>query len=183
MKTPEFARMSPTGRIPVLELDNGTFVVESIAIIEYLEELFPEPDMIGATPEARVRARSTSLIVSDLVLPIGTYVRHNGPGPGFLESRGLPRHPEMAAFFKPTVHRGLAALETVLDDQPFLGGERPMIPDCHAYAILHACVDKFGFELPEATPGLRAWYERFSARPSAPYQFEDDDGAAVAARS
>jgi glutathione S-transferase len=172
MKTPAFARMSPTGRIPVLELDDGTFVVESIAIMEYLEERFPDPDMIGATAEARLRTRSTSLVVSDMVLPIGTYVRHSGPGPGFLESRGLQRHPEVAAFFRPTVHRGLAALETLLGDNPFLGGARPMIPDCHAFAILHACVDKFGFELPETTPKLRAWYERFSERPSAPYGSE-----------
>lgn len=177
MKTPEFARMSPTGRIPVLELDDGTFVVESIAIVEYLEELYPEPNMIGATPEERVRTRSATLIVSDLVIPIGTYVRNRGTTPGFLESRGLSRHPDVAAFFEPTVHRGLAALEAILGDQPFLTGERPMIPDCHAYGVLHACVAKFNFELPESTPRLRAWYARFSERPSAPYQLDEHQGA------
>jgi glutathione S-transferase len=167
MKTEAFKAMSPTGRIPVLELYDGTHVVESIAILEYLEELYPDPDMIGATPEERVRTRALSSIVSDLVIPIGTYVRHRGAEPGFLESRGLKRLPQMADFFLGYVDRGLAALESLMGDNEFLAGDRPMIPDCHAFAILQACVDKFDYQFTGKVPRLKAWYERFAARPSA----------------
>ncbi len=168
MNTEAFAQKSPTLRIPVLELDDGSSIVESIAIIEYLEELYPEPNMLGATPEERAFTRMMSSIVTDLVLPIGTYVRHRGVDPGFLESRGLRRYPEMAEFFLGTVNRGLGAFETLMGDNEFLTGNRPMIPDCHAYAILQACVEKFDYEFTDRVPRLAAWYERFSTRPSAP---------------
>ena len=167
MKTAAFKAMSPTGRIPILELDDGSHVVESIAIIEYLEELHPHPNMIGATPAERVQTRALSSIVSDLVIPIGTYVRHRGTEPGFLESRGLQRQPQMAEFFLGYVNRGLAALETMIGDNEFLAGSRPTIPDCHAFAVLQACVDKFDYEFTEQVPRLKSWYARFAARPSA----------------
>ncbi len=48
-KTAEFLRKNPAGKIPVLETDDGAFIAESAAIVEYLEELFPQPPMIGAT--------------------------------------------------------------------------------------------------------------------------------------
>src|SRR5882724_1948232 len=48
-RTPEFLRKNPAGKIPVLETDDGTFIAESAAIVEYLEELFPQPAMIGNT--------------------------------------------------------------------------------------------------------------------------------------
>jgi len=165
MKAPEFIKMSPTGRIPVLELDDGSFVPESGAIIEYLEERFPDPDMLGSTPERRASTRAVSLIVSDLVIPMGSFVRHSSET--FLASRGLKRVPELVDFFAPSIDRGLTALEAIIGDNDFLTGERPMIPDCHCYALMHACIDKFDYDLPPKFERLRGWYERFSARPSA----------------
>ncbi|MBL4801593.1 MAG: glutathione S-transferase family protein [Emcibacter sp.] len=166
MATSAFKAMSPTGKIPVLELDDGSYVVESMAIIEYLEECYPTPGMIGATAEERVMTRSITSIVNDLFAPLGTFVRHNGPGPGFLESRGMPRHALLAEFFLPTVNRGFGALEIVMSNNMFLAGDRPMIPDCHLYALLEACIDKFGYVLSDELPQLIGWYARFSTRPS-----------------
>ena len=54
---PEHLARSPLGRLPVLELDDGSFLSESLAIIQYLEELHPEPPMIGREPLARARVR------------------------------------------------------------------------------------------------------------------------------
>jgi glutathione S-transferase len=165
MKTPEFLALSPTGRIPVLELDDGSSIPESTAIIEYLEELHPEPDMIGATPRARARVRALQSIAADLVIPMGNYVRHSSPD--FLPSRGLTPVPEVADFFVPGIDRGLTALEMMIGDNDYLAGDRPTLADCHLYALFHACIDKFGYELPDKFPRLLAWYARFSERPSA----------------
>ena len=165
MKTPWFYAKSPTGRIPVLELDDGTCIPESAAIIEYLEELHPEPNMIGRTALERAKVRALQSIVSDLVLPMGTFVRHSHPT--FLESRGLPRNPALGEFFVPGIDRGLSALETLIGDQPFLAGSRPMIADCHCYALFHACIDKFGYKLADKFVRLQAWYDLFGKRPSA----------------
>src|SRR3954451_10875078 len=46
-KSPEFARINPIQRVPVLELDDGTLIAESIAICRYFEELQPEPPLFG----------------------------------------------------------------------------------------------------------------------------------------
>jgi glutathione S-transferase len=48
-KTAEFLKLNPLGTLPVLELDGGTTINESLAIMEYLEECFPEPCLIGTT--------------------------------------------------------------------------------------------------------------------------------------
>jgi glutathione S-transferase len=165
MKMPEFFVKSPTGKIPVLELEDGTCIPESAAIIEYLEELYPEPNMIGRTAMERAHVRALQSIVSDLVLPMGNYVRHGSPT--FLESRGLKRMPEITNFFAPLISRNLTALEAMIGSNPFLAGDRPTIADCHFYALAHACIDKFQYELPEEFSRLQGWYNRFSERPSA----------------
>ena len=57
-KTPDFLAKNPAGKIPVLELDDGTCIAESAAIVEYLEELHPEPPMIGTTAVERAQVRA-----------------------------------------------------------------------------------------------------------------------------
>ena len=46
-KTPEYRAIAPTSRIPALELDDGTVILESTAICRYLESLYPEPNLFG----------------------------------------------------------------------------------------------------------------------------------------
>ncbi|WP_176592237.1 glutathione S-transferase family protein [Sphingobium sp. EM0848] len=165
MKTPEFLKMSPTGRIPILELDDGTCIPETMAIIEYLEAVYPEPNMLGSDDRERAWTRAVSSMVADLVIPWGNLVRHRAPS--IVESYGFKRVPEVALFFEPIVERGLNALEIAIGDNPFLVGDRPMIPDCHAFALFHATIDKFDYKLPDRFERLIAWYARFSQRPSA----------------
>ena len=57
-RQPDFLKKNPMGGLPVLELDDGSFLPESLAIIEYFEELHPNPPMIGTTPLERARARA-----------------------------------------------------------------------------------------------------------------------------
>src|ERR1051325_12136801 len=61
-RTPEFLKKNPLGGLPVLELDDGSFLSESLAIIEYFEELHPDPPMIGKTPLERARVRPLARI-------------------------------------------------------------------------------------------------------------------------
>ena len=56
-RRPEFLAKNPLGGLPVLELDDGTHLTESLAIIEFLEEQHPHPPMIGTTPLERARVR------------------------------------------------------------------------------------------------------------------------------
>ena len=60
-RSEEHTGRNPFARLPVLELDDGSFLLESLAIIEYLEELNPEPPMIGVTPVGRAQVRADRL--------------------------------------------------------------------------------------------------------------------------
>ena len=74
-RTPEFLAKNPLGKLPVLELDDGSYVCESLAIIEYLEELHPDPPLFGVTPEERAHARAVERAADiGVLLPIGQIV-------------------------------------------------------------------------------------------------------------
>src|SRR5512143_278423 len=61
-RTPEFLAKNPAGGLPVLELDDGSHLTESLAIIELFEEQNPNPPMIGTTPVERARTRAIERI-------------------------------------------------------------------------------------------------------------------------
>ncbi|MEO2170036.1 MAG: glutathione S-transferase, partial [bacterium] len=67
-KTPEFLAKNPLGALPVLELDDGSYLTESLAIMEYLEELHPENPMLGTNAQARARVRELERIAEAGVL-------------------------------------------------------------------------------------------------------------------
>src|SRR5262244_3673855 len=61
-RQPEFLKKNPMGGLPVLEMDDGSHLSESLAIMEYFEELHPEPPMIGKTPQERAHVRALERI-------------------------------------------------------------------------------------------------------------------------
>ena len=61
-RQPEFLKKNPLGGLPVLELDDGSQLTESLTIMEYLEELNPKPPMIGTTAIERARVRELERI-------------------------------------------------------------------------------------------------------------------------
>ena len=69
-KLPAFADMAAEGLVPVLELDDGTRLTQSMAIIEYLDETHPEPPLLPADALGRARVRALSQIVACEIHPI-----------------------------------------------------------------------------------------------------------------
>ncbi|UCE87834.1 MAG: glutathione S-transferase family protein, partial [Deltaproteobacteria bacterium] len=123
---PEHRSRNPFGRLPVLELDDGTHLIESLAIIEYLEELHPEPPMIGSDPIERARVRELERIAELGVLFPVAHIVHATNSP-----LGLPPVPEIAHFFRGRLPDALRFLdERLADGRPFLAGERPSLADC-----------------------------------------------------
>ena len=160
-RSPEHLARNPLGRLPVLELDDGTFLTESLAIIEYLEELHPEPAMIGRTPLERARVRELERIADlGVLLPIARIV-HATRSP-----LGLPPNPAVAEHARAALPAALRVLDERIGDQPFLAGARPSIADCTLFAALGFGA-VFGVELDPAFERLHAWRTRFAARPSA----------------
>ena len=90
-RSAEHRARNPLGKLPVLELDDGSFLTESLAIIEYLEELHPEPPMLGRTPLERARARELERLADLGVLLRVARIVHATRSP-----LGLPPNPAVA---------------------------------------------------------------------------------------
>jgi glutathione S-transferase len=150
---------NPFGRLPVLELDDGTFITESLAIIEYLEELYPRPAMIGETALERARVRELERIAEmGVLLPLARIIHAtNSP-------LGWPPVPEVAALFRRQLPEACSVLEARLSDgRAFLAGERATIADCTLAAGLQ--FGRFaGVTLEERFANLAAWDRRYRSR-------------------
>ncbi|MDH5676686.1 MAG: glutathione S-transferase family protein [Myxococcales bacterium] len=160
-RSEQFAGLNPRKLLPVLELDDGSHLTESLAIIEYLEELSPEPSMWGATPEQRAQARSLERLADGGVLvPIGHQV-HATRSPV-----GYPPNPAVAEYMRGRMEGPLRVLEAALGRHDFVAGDRPTVADCTLYAGL-AFGKFFQIEIDPGFAHVAAWFERFGQRPSA----------------
>jgi len=159
-QSPEHRARSPFGTVPVLELDDGELIPESLAIVEYLEECHPEPPLIGRSPVERARVRVLERIVETRVLmPLARLV-HAERSP-----LGLAPDPAVAARVRTALPQGLAYLDAVLaDGRPFLAGERPTIADCTLAAALQ--FGRFGGQDPAPEfAHLHRWDRAYRDRP------------------
>jgi len=161
-KEPEHLARNPFGTVPTLELDDGSYLVESLAIIEYLEDKFPDGALLAGSPEQRGRARDVERIV-DLRLagPMGAY------GHAVNSPLGYPKDDEKAAQMESNMQAPLDYLENLLSDgRPLLLGDRVAIADCTLQASLqftrYVEADIFGDR-----PLLRDWDKRYRERPAA----------------
>ncbi len=157
---PDFLALNPRGKLPVLELDDGSPLTESLAIIEYLEERFPDPPMIGETPEQRARVRSVERVADLCVLvPLARTV-HASRSP-----LGLPPNPAVAADAREAFEQGLALFDAEFAGHEFVAGDRVSVADCTLWAALGFGA-AFGIEADPRHEHLARWREQFGARPS-----------------
>ena len=162
---PELERRSPLAAVPILRTENGTPIRSSIAILEYLEERFPSPDMLGATPELRARTRELVAVIDEAALQFGIWC-HKG-SPAFA---GREEQSREAGTIAADAYNGrLRMLGTLAGETPgtFLAGDGVTIADCIAMATLQFAEKLYGVPLPEGCAVLRDWYDMFGKRPSA----------------
>ena len=159
---PEHLARNPFGRVPVLELADGSYLGESLAIIEYLEECYPEPPMIGREPRSRARVRELERIAEMGVLQPVARIVHATTSP-----LGLDPDPGIAAYFERSLVKPLAVLDDTLSDgRAFLAGDAGSIADCTLQAALQFA--RYA-KLDVCSPfdNLRRWDEAYRARPAA----------------
>lgn len=159
-KSPEHLARNPFGRLPVLELDDGTCLTESRAIMGYLEELYPEPNLIGASPKERAQVMEVERVAEQGVLYAAARIVHAKASP-----LGLPANPAVVEFYEPRLARTLEVLEAWMSDgRPFLAGTGPTVADCTMLAGLN-----FGrlakLSLDPSLQRLCAWERSFRQRP------------------
>ena len=162
-RTPEFLKKNPLGGLPVLELDDGSHLTESLAIIEYLEELHPQPPMLGSTPLERARVREAERICDLGVLgSVGTIFQNTHP---FFAQR-VKQSADAADNARPRLNNALKAIDDRLAKHKFVAGEKPTIADCTLLAALDFA-SFAGIEIDPAHRNVHRWYEEFKQRASA----------------
>lgn len=163
-RTAEFSAVNPLQTIPVLELDDGSMIAESIAICRYLEEMHPEPNLFGATPLERATVEMWQRRVEwHLLLPIAQVFRHTHPHMAKLEE---PQLAEWAAANRPRALRNMAIFDDALRDRTFVAGDRFTVADITGLVALDF-TRPARIAIPAELANLRRWHEALRARRSA----------------
>ncbi len=163
-KTAEFSALNPFQTIPVLELEDGTKISESIAICRYVEELHPEPNLFGATPLERATVEMWQRRVElHLMLPIAQVMRHSHPHMAQMED---PQIPDWAAANRPRALRNMLIFDGVLSDRLFIAGDRFTVADITGLVALDF-TRPARIAIPAELGNLNRWFAELKARPSA----------------
>jgi glutathione S-transferase len=160
-----FLAINPAGGTPVLELDDGTALAETLAICEWLEETYPEPPLIGATAQARAVTRMWTRRVDLFVAQPLTA--------GFRGAEGLPLFkdrvrclPQAADDLKLAAREGLAWLEREIGERRYLAGDQVTLADLLLFSFVEFGA-MVGQPFDPAHRRLAAWHDRMASRPSA----------------
>jgi glutathione S-transferase len=164
-RRPAHLARNPHGQTPTLELDDGRFLSEVLPICEYIEELHPDPSLIGSTPEARAEARMWARRVDlNICEPLTNAYRYSG-GLRLFASR-MVTAPEAADGLRRIGLDRVRWLDGEMAGKAFLCGERFTLADIHLYSFLSFAIDR-GVALDPDLVNVAAWLERVGGRPSA----------------
>jgi glutathione S-transferase len=163
-RRPGFLALNPAGDVPVLMETDGTVVCDSAAIAEYLEEVYPEPPMIGTAPAARAEVRR---LVAWFDRKFNSEVTENLVGEKIVKRLSAAGQPDSTAIRAglSNIQYHLAYIAYLMDRRVWLAGERMTLADIAAAAHL-SCVDYLGDVPWDAHPGAKDWYARIKSRPS-----------------
>lgn len=158
-------KRNPHGQMPTLELDNGSFVSEIIAICEYLEEKSPSPAMIGTTAEERAECRMwTRRLDLNIAEPLANGYRY-GEALKFFEKR-IPVAPEASPGLKMVAANRLKWLNGQMSDgREWICGKRFTLADILLYCWLDFG-NQVGQPLDTANTNIVSWMTRVGERPS-----------------
>lgn len=168
-----FVKINSNGTCPALELDNGIVISEITAICEYLEELYPEENLIGNTPEERARVRMWCRRIDlKITEPLAIAV-HSGEAFELFKGR-MRLFPYSSEEFYAYANDGLEWLNKQMDGHRYIAGDRITMADINLFAHIdyyqHA-----GRPIEAKNTNLIAWHERMSARPSAAASLHEID--------
>ncbi|MGV2288100.1 glutathione S-transferase family protein [Trinickia sp. YCB016] len=168
-KRPEFLRLNPAGKVPVL-VDGDLIIPESAAIVLYLADKYPEKTLLPVDLDERAQAyRWTMFAVTELEQPLWRITRHTFLYP---PDKRLPADIELA---RDDFMAMAAILEKHLEAREFIVGDRLTVADCVTAYLIDWANE---FHMIDAFPRLQAYLERLYARPEAPQRIADARKAA-----
>ena len=163
LRAPAMLAKNPLAQVPFLEVDDGQIIRESLAIIEYLESIHPEPPMLGSNPLERARIQELDRLAElGIMLEAANFVHHTVP---FFADLG-PQSEQGGQMASNIFQKKLKIMDSEIGENEFVAGGRPSVADCTLYSALDFAA-KFGLKVPEELKNLRRWQSAFAERPSA----------------
>lgn len=161
--TPEYAARNPMKKVPVMELDDGTCISETMAICRYFEESYPETPLMGRTPLEKAKIEQwLRWIEFYFFMPTGMCFQHTS---GYFKDRMNPIK-EWGEECRTTVEKFFHFLNKQLADRDYICGDEFTAADINAFTTIDFNkVNNIRIQ-PDQTH-LQAWYERIKGRPSA----------------
>jgi maleylpyruvate isomerase len=123
-RKPEYRAINPQMKVPTLILDNGERLIQSLAIIEYLDETHPEPPLLPNDPLARAKARAVAQIIACDIHPID-----NTAPLRYLKNELKQEQPAIDAWYHHWILEAFPAIEQMISPGPYCFGDRPTVAD------------------------------------------------------
>ena len=162
--TPEFLAKNPAGSVPVLELDDGSHLAESVAICRYLEGLHPEPNLFGKDNREQAFVEQWNRRMElNFFAPLGAAFQHTSP----MFAQRLKQIPEYGAAQLARAEAQMEWIDRQLEDREFMAGSRYTIADITALVATDLGVAMAGLKLNPACKNFVRWHQTVSSRPSA----------------
>jgi len=165
-----FRAINPDCTVPALVLDDGTVIADAVAICGYLEEIHPDPPLMGSSPQERAVVTALNRqIERDGFFAAMDAFRNTAKG---LKGRALPgphdyeQIPELAERGRTRIGHFFKAMNARLADREFVSGERYTIADISTLVLIDLA-GRAKLAVPEDHAHLRRWHATVSARPSA----------------
>ena len=162
-REPEFLAKNPSGGVPVLELNDGTYLAESVAICRYFEGQQPDPPLMGRDPQdaAIVEMWNRRMELEVLLMSAGCFRNTHE----FFKGR-IPQVPEYGEVCRQALISRLERLDGELADREFIAGDHYSIADITAQiGIDFARVS--GIKISDDQKNVKRWHDAISSRPSA----------------
>lgn len=162
--TPEYTAINPLQRMPVLVLDDGTVISESIAICRYFEALRPQPPLFGTgAKEIAIVEMWNRRCELNLLFTVAHVFRHTHPAMKELE---VPQVPAWAEANRPRVIDFLRILNDELASHAFIAGDHFTVADITALCAVDF-MKPARIPMPDELTNVKRWHAEVAARPSA----------------
>jgi len=163
-KSESFRALNPLQRVPVLVLDDGTVITETMAICRYFEALHPEPNLFGrgAIEIAKVEMWNRRIELG-LYSAVQAIFRHGHPAMAKMQ---VPQVRQWAEINKPRVTEFLEIFNDALAGRKFAAGDKFSVADITGLVAIDF-MKPAKMELSEPYQHVRRWHAEISARPSA----------------
>ena len=160
--TPEYKAIAPNSRVPALQLDDGTVILETTAMCRYLECLYPEPNMFGESPmEIASIEMWYSRVSFELMMPLMHGFRHTHPHMSEMENQNQ----EFGLAQRKLAVKELKNYDKIIESREFIAGDRFTYADLQMVTSLQFLVRLNKLDI-EDYENLNDYIIQVSSRPS-----------------